>query len=347
MIESRLNSGLLAMAAGRILKELVFGIKQLRHILRNFARIPAATQSRGRRQKCNYSLPKRWQYGGGASHNSAMLIKRKSIEAPASTKAGVSRQVKKPAAPTKSCKPKLAPITISELDGVRFLHSGTEWVQGAMRICNPEWIELEYAQQMMAWMLFTDRPRHIVQLGLGTGALTKFCYRQFPQAQVTAVELNPSVIMICQSMFMLPPDDERLTVIEADAMDFIADPARTGTIEALQVDLYDGAVRGPVLDTPEFYQACANSLATGGVMTVNLFGEHLSYVRNFEAMRTAFDQVVCLQALHEGNVVVIAFKDLTVFDFIELHQRARQIMDTTRLPTKSWVNGIKAATGIS
>jgi hypothetical protein len=80
---------------------------------------------------------------------------------------------------------------------VRYLHFGTEWVQGAMRIRKPDWPELEYAQQMMAWMLFIEQPRAIAQLGLGAATLTKFCYRQFPQALVTAVELNPSVIAIC------------------------------------------------------------------------------------------------------------------------------------------------------
>jgi hypothetical protein len=42
---------------------------------------------------------------------------------------------------------------------VRYLHFGTEWVQGAMRIRKPDWPELEYAQQMMAWMLFIEQPR--------------------------------------------------------------------------------------------------------------------------------------------------------------------------------------------
>ncbi|MFM7633065.1 MAG: spermidine synthase, partial [Betaproteobacteria bacterium] len=63
--------------------------------------------------------------------------------------------------------PKFEPITLSEQDGVRYLHFGTEWVQGAMRIRRPYSIELEYAQQMMAWMLFIEEPQHIVQLGLG------------------------------------------------------------------------------------------------------------------------------------------------------------------------------------
>ncbi len=182
-------------------------------------------------------------------------------------------------------------MTLSELDGVRFLHFGTEWVQGAMRLRKPDSIELEYAQQMMIWMLFKTAPEHIVQLGLGTGALTKFCYRQFEEARVTTIELNPSVINICESMFKLPLNDDRLQVREMDAMDFVMDEVNYDTIDALQVDLYDATAKGPVLDTPEFYQACAACLKEDGMLTVNLFGDHPSYAKNLKALRFAFAQI--------------------------------------------------------
>jgi spermidine synthase len=274
-----------------------------------------------------------------------MLIRRKSIEADANRKEGPGHDRSRTARSTGSVrplrKPKFAPVTLSEEDGVRFLHFGTEWVQGAMRIRKPDWIELEYAQQMMLWMLFNDKPKHIVQLGLGTGALTKFCYRQFPEAQVTAIELNPSVIAICASMFKLPPNDDRLNVFEMDAFDFVGDPGRHRTVDALQVDLYDATARGPVLDTPEFYQACHDCLTDHGIMTVNLFGDHPSYAKNLKAMRHAFDAVYCLPEVHEGNVVAIAFRTAPALDFPALYERAAQITAATKLPTKSWVNGLK------
>jgi len=280
---------------------------------------------------------------GNSNSGHNMLIKRKSIEAQANTKAGPGRKEREPAAPKAPRKPKFAPVTLSEQEGVRYLHFGTEWVQGAMRLRKPDWIELEYAQQMMSWMLFQKDPHHIVQLGLGTGALTKFCYRQFPQSQVTAVELNPSVIAICNSMFKLPEEDDRLTVLEADAMDFITDTAVHGGIDALQADLYDATARGPVLDTPEFYRACRDSLSPTGILTVNLFGDHPSYAKNLKAMRFAFDQVICLPEVHDGNVVALAFKQAPDIDFTALYARAAEIQSATKLPAKSWVNGIKAA----
>jgi spermidine synthase len=259
-----------------------------------------------------------------------MLIKRKSIE-----------QVESSRRPAR--KPKFAPVTLSEQDGVRYLHFGTEWVQGAMRIRKPDWPELEYAQQMMSWMLWIEQPRAIVQLGLGTAALTKFCYRQFPDATVTAVELNPSVIAICNSMFKLPPEDERLAVLEMDALDFVNDPANQDAFDVLQCDLYDATARGPVLDTPEFYSACNACLAPGGIMTVNLFGDHPSFAKNIKAMRFAFDHVICLPEVHDGNVVAICFKNRPDIDVDTLAERAAHIVAVTKLPAKSWVKGIKAA----
>lgn len=259
-----------------------------------------------------------------------MLIKRKSIE-----------QVESSRRPAR--KPKFAPVTLSEQAGVRYLHFGTEWVQGAMRLRKPDWPELEYAQQMMAWMLYIDAPTAIAQLGLGAGSLTKFCYSQFPAATVTAVELNEAVIASCYSMFKLPPDDDRLQVLEMDALDFVDDPANAEKFDVLQCDLYDATARGPVLDTPEFYQSCCACLTSQGIMTVNLFGDHPSFVKNIKAMKFAFDDVICLPEVHDGNVVALCFKTRRTIDDAALAQRAADIKAATKLPAKAWLKGMQAS----
>ncbi|WP_377702943.1 spermidine synthase [Pseudoduganella sp. UC29_71] len=233
------------------------------------------------------------------------------------------------------------PATITEFQGVRSLHLGTSWVQGAMRIAKPDAIELEYVQMMMMWMLFHDQPRHIVQLGLGSAALTKFCYQRFPDANVTAVELNPNVIAICQALFGLPPNDGRLNVVEMNALDFVMDPANHGSVDILQVDLYDEEARGPVLDTPEFYQACYDCLGENGIMTTNVFGEFSNYDKNLQAMELVFDAVVWLPEVHDANIVVIAFKHAPQIDFSVLYERAGAIKNRLNLRAKAWVDGLK------
>ncbi len=196
----------------------------------------------------------------------------------------------------------LPPATISEYKGIRYLHLGSLWEQGAMRIRSPDKIETTYLQQMMMWLLFAPSERwqalHVVQLGLGAAALTKFCYRCLPDARVTAIEINRAVIDMCRAQFALPPNDARLQVIEMDAFDFVRDPARQGAIDVLQVDLYDADADGPVLNTAEFYRACAACLTADGMMTVNLFGTTLNYEKSLQAIEQSFESVMWLPEVH-------------------------------------------------
>ena len=239
----------------------------------------------------------------------------------------------------------LPEVSITEFRGVRNLHLSSEAIQGAMRLAMPDQIELEYVQQMMMWMLFKAAPQHIVQLGLGAASLTKFCYRQFVQARVTAIELNPHVIQACHRDFKLPANDERLQVLQMDALAYVCDSANHGQADVLQIDLYDAAAEAPAVGNKAFYQACANCLNEDGMLTVNLFGSPETYeascTANIEALEAAFDAVVWLPLVHDANTVAIAFKEAPAIDFDVLYQRANEIRLSTKLPAAKWVNGLK------
>jgi spermidine synthase len=109
----------------------------------------------------------------------------------------------------------------------------------------------------------------------------------------------------------------------------------------LQVDLYDEDARGPVLDTPEFYQGCHDCLTDDGIMTTNVFGDFSNYDKNLQAMEQVFDAVVWLPEVHDANIVVIAFKRAPQIDFSVLHERAGAIKRSMNLPAKGWVTGLK------
>lgn len=264
------------------------------------------------------------------------LIKRNSIEAEAFAPDAKPRYT-----------PRFAPVTFSELGGVRFLHFGTEWVQGAMRLSKPDRIELEYAQQMMAWLLFMHAPKHVVQLGLGTGSLTKFSHAQFPKTKVTAVELNPAVVVAARTMFALPDNDRRLKVLELDAWDFVTNAENNHSVDVLQIDLYDATARGPVLDTPAFYKACRATLTQPGMLTMNLFGDHDSYPKNIRRLRQAFDnRVLVFPEVHDGNVIALAFNGpLLSIEWKDVEARAKIVEAATGLPAKRWVKQLRSANG--
>lgn len=235
-------------------------------------------------------------------------------------------------------------ITLSEENGVRYLHFGSEWVQGAMFIRRPWDIAVGYVAQMMGWLLFLEPPARILQLGLGAGALTRWCWRRLPDSGVDVVEASTGVIRVARSQFALPPDDARLTVHLADAARFVGDAAAAGQQwGVIQADLYDAQARGPVCDSLAFYRDCRTLLEPmGGVLVVNLFGEHASYAKNIARIRRAFGgRVLELPPLAAGNIVVFAFtgppRTITAG---ELSARAAAIQRRWRLPASEWAQAL-------
>jgi spermidine synthase len=238
------------------------------------------------------------------------------------------------------------PIDLSEQDGVRHLHFGSVWIQGAMRIRRPFDIELDYVRNMMAWLLFMAPPQKVLQLGLGAAALTKWCWRFLPHTRVTAVEASPGVIAACHQWFALPPPDERLRLVCADAGEFVARPGERGVYGVIQVDVYDRDARGPVLDSLEFYRDCRRCLASPGMLVLNLFGgDQRSFTENLERVIEVFDsQVLVLPPVAAGNLVVLAFSGppLSV-DSDDLFARADYLKKQWRLPGPDWAKALRHA----
>jgi spermidine synthase len=240
----------------------------------------------------------------------------------------------------------LEPATLSEQDGVRYLHLGTSWVQGAMRVRKPHAIELEYVQRMMAWLLFIEAAsvpkRHAMQLGLGAASLTKFC-RKTLRMRTTAIELNPQVVAACRGWFKLPADDAKLEIVIADAAAEIRQPRWLGTVDALQVDLYDHEAAAPVLDSEAFYADCRALLTEDGSMTVNLFGRSSSYERSLEKIAAAFgaEAVWAFKPTREGNTVVLAQRTASRPKRPELADRAQTIQTRWSLPAAKWLRVFK------
>ncbi|MBB3179541.1 spermidine synthase [Variovorax sp. Sphag1AA] len=240
----------------------------------------------------------------------------------------------------------LPEVNFSDWGDVRYLHLGTEWVQGSMKLDAPFDIELEYVQRMMAWLLFVDpasvAKRHAMQLGLGAASLTKFC-RKTLRMRTTAIELNPQVVAACRGWFKLPADDAKLQVVVADAATEIRKPQWLGTVDALQVDLYDHEAAAPVLDSEDFYADCRALLTEDGCMTVNLFGRSSSYERSLAKIVAAFGEeaVWAFKPTREGNTIVLAQREPSQPKRPVLADRAQTIQTRWSLPAPKWLRVFK------
>lgn len=240
----------------------------------------------------------------------------------------------------------LPEVSVSDDGEVRHLHLGTPWIQGSMRVAEPFVLELEYVQRMMVWLLFAEPAQvskgHAMQLGLGAGAITKFCYKKL-RVCTTAIELNPQVLAVCRQWFKLPPDGPKLRVVLADAAQEIKNPMWHGTVDGLCVDLYDHEAAAPVLDSPDFYADCRALLTETGCMTVNLFGRASSFERSLQSMAVAFGEKAlwAFKPTREGNTVVLAQRTPTRPKRAELLVRAEAVQARWDLPASRWLRVFK------
>ena len=235
-------------------------------------------------------------------------------------------------------------IDISEEAGVRYLHFGSDWVQGAMRIARPWSLELDYTREMMAGLLLRsekDWPRSALLIGLGAGSLAKFIYHNLPDCRITVIEINPQVEFIARQYFKLPDDPRRLEVIIGCGADYMLGGNRA--FDLLLADGFDPDAKTGALDTSPFYQACRARLTETGLFGTNLLGHHRGYKDSVGRIRTAFDnRVAVFPACPSGNTIAFACGGKAVdISLGEMQERAIQLKKNQRLDLLPMISRLK------
>ncbi len=193
-----------------------------------------------------------------------------------------------------------------------------------MLLDDPSALIAPYTRKMMAFLLFTPAPRHVLMIGLGGGSLAKFCYRHLPQTRISVVEISSEVIAL-RDEFAIPPDNERFEIIHDDGAAFLASMRLTPDI--ILVDAFDELGVAPSLVSSDFYERATRCLPAEGLLVVNLSGEKSRYVAHIEALRAAFPGVIRLVPVDgDDNVLVFAFRQRTLADLPDfLGQRAARL----------------------
>ncbi len=225
-------------------------------------------------------------------------------------------------------------IDVREESGVRTLHFGSDWIQGAMRIARPRHLELEYTKEMMASLLLRDDrrfPRKVLLIGLGAASLTKFLYRHYPLAKLTVVEIEPAVVAAARQFFKLPEDPLRLKIVIGDGAEFVASTDQT--YDLILVDGFDGKARPGALDSLPFYQMCRARLTNDGIVAVNLLGLTRGFKDSLARIREAFDgRALAFPSCDSGNVIAFAAAgDPVEVALGDLKEQARELKDETGL----------------
>ena len=225
-------------------------------------------------------------------------------------------------------------IDISEQAGVRYLHFGSSWIQGAMRLARPNNLELEYTREMMAALLLredTRFPRKVLLIGLGAASLTKFLYHNYPLAHLTIVEIEPKVVACARQFFKLPEDDKRINLVIADGVDYIFNTDKK--FDLILVDGFNEHAHPGGLNTLPFYQACRTRLSAQGVMAVNLLGLCRGVLGGFEYILKAFDErALMFPSCESGNTIAFAVEGESIsIELEDMKENAEALREKTGL----------------
>jgi spermidine synthase len=214
-------------------------------------------------------------------------------------------------------------VDVSETNGIRSLHLGTDTVQSSMRIKEPYELELTYTRGMMAFLLFSTHVENVLAIGLGGGSIPKYIHHFLPEISLRVVEINPQIIRIARSHFELPEDDTRLQVIEGDGILYLQE--HRATTQVVMIDAFDSKGIPSDMCTQEFFDSCAASLTNDGILVINLWGSDRNFDVYLQRIEQSFDQrVLMLPTGRPGNIVVFGFRrSPTDMRWTTLRERAK------------------------
>lgn len=231
-------------------------------------------------------------------------------------------------------------VEVSEKDGIRSLHLGSETVQSSMKLADPVELVLSYTRAMMAFLLFEPDPKRVAMIGLGGGSLAKFVYHRMPQASVVAVECLPAVIFAARQYFHVPEDDERFRAELEDGAAWVA--SRRDCCDVMLVDGYDGHAQVESLASEAFYANARAALSDRGILVVNLWSSDDRFDTYVQRMERVFHAVVCLPAERRGNIIVLGLaRSPGRPRWDELRERAHRLQARYGLEFLKFVEGLR------
>jgi spermidine synthase len=198
-------------------------------------------------------------------------------------------------------------VEIGEIDGIRSMYIDTNTIQSSMRVKAPYELMLSYSRGMMAFLLFLEETKESLLIGLGGGSIPKFIWKNCPQLKQTIVEINPKIIQIARTHFFVPENDERITILEADGLDYLKENANS--TQVVLIDAYDGKGIPPDFCSQDFFDDCAGVLRDEGIFAINLWGSDKNFGLYWERIANSFDgKILKLPTGRPGNIIVFALK---------------------------------------
>jgi spermidine synthase len=159
-----------------------------------------------------------------------------------------------------------------------------------------------YTRFMTATLMYPKQIDSILEIGFGGGRTSWYLHRFLPNASITSVELDQSVIDLAHQYFGIK-DEPNFRTINSDGRIFLANSK--ARYDIILIDAYRGPFVPFHLLTKEFYQIVKDHLNEGGVVAQNVEPSTMLFDSAVNTMNAVFPQTDFYLA--EGNIVTVGY----------------------------------------
>ncbi len=205
------------------------------------------------------------------------------------------------------------------------------YIYAGLSIEAPEKLALEYAKTTFVSLAFVDRPpKYVLFLGLGSGAMSRYLHKHYPETDIDIVEIDRDIVDIAKRFFHFE-EDKKMSISVEDGRTFIKNGATK--YDMIFLDAYKGKNIPVHLTTVEFLEEANSKLAKGGVVVSNILSppENKLYGSMVSTYHKVFPHLYIFKARKSGNFIFVATKSDVFRDKKEISQRAKDIGSATAM----------------
>lgn len=196
-------------------------------------------------------------------------------------------------------------LEVKECGDLRWLLFKNGSVKTVMSVSEPYRPVLDYIRALTGFLLFNPKPEHLLILGLGGGAIPRFCKHYLPHTQIVSIEHNPYLIKLCEDYFFLNTSENKIAI--DDAENYIN--KNSDQFDVILVDLFSNNGISPSLFHPAFYDSLKRRLTKNGVVMFNLIiSDEIRLKSVINSIWTQFSyHAFCFNLEECDNIFVMAF----------------------------------------
>lgn len=194
---------------------------------------------------------------------------------------------------------------VDYMDQFRALHFGNKTQQSISLLCNPYFLIHKYAQAMILPLCWLQAKRVLV-LGLGAGSIVKYLYNYHPELIIDAVEMRPTVTDIAIEYFLLPRPDERFTIYNDTAENWL-NTNSNDNYDLIIVDVFLTTKSGTniTVDLSTSISQINNKLSKTGVATFNQLGNIVNTYPGFKNLIDVFNSNIgCIDIESTSSIIL-------------------------------------------